>query len=477
MNSKYCTPINLLNSAAGLCLCLGSLLITTTLHSYGKDEKVSDSDAIQPSIAQDQEPDDLIIAPEEYEFEPVTEVHPAGKGVFVPELKDFLKNKDPFIRDSQIELLVRSAYFKQENEKEPLKESWALGGRLIYTSGYWKELLRIGLGYYTSNRLSGPDGQGGSKLLKPDQGNINVLGQAYVELKFDVHHIKAYRQGINTPFVNEYDSRIVPNLFEAYMVESAGWAPVNYIAGYITDMKTRDSSAFIPMSQVAKSSLSQERGLAMGGVSHNSEEMDISLWEYYAVDVFNTVYLEFDDELPLTEDLKAVFGVQFGDQRSVGEELVGDYDIQMVGVATGLKYEGFTAEFRFNYNTPASGFKFKSPFGRYLGYTKSIVENFNTPDTQIYGAWLSYDFGKIGAKGLKFKTNYTSAVRQATGSNAGPDLQEFDVTLDYKIKEGFFKGLWFRARGAWVSFDDTPGSYKEAINDYRFYINYEISLL
>ena len=47
--------------------------------------------------------------------------------------------------------------------------------------GWWiGDLIGIGGAYYTSQKIFGDPDQGGTLLLAPGQGPINVLGKAYV---------------------------------------------------------------------------------------------------------------------------------------------------------------------------------------------------------------------------------------------------------------------------------------------------------
>ena len=149
----------------------------------------------------------------------------------------------------------------------------------------------------------------------------------------------------------------------------------------------------------------------------------------------------------------------------------------MMGVMAGLAYEGLELDFRFNYNASGDGYGINHKWGRYPGFNKSIVEDFSTADSKIYGVWAMYDCGKIGLGGVSFHTSWVQAMRSESGQSAGPDTSEFDVTINYKPPHEILAGLFLQVRGAWVSFNDQPGAYTPAINDYRFTVNYEIPLL
>jgi|GEM_PF-5236306 len=51
-------------------------------------------------------------------------------------LKQKLKDTPPFIRDTDLNLQLRTFYFFQEDLDRSHKEAWAIGGWLEYTSGW-----------------------------------------------------------------------------------------------------------------------------------------------------------------------------------------------------------------------------------------------------------------------------------------------------------------------------------------------------
>ena len=50
--------------------------------------------------------------------------------------------------------------------------------------------------------------------------------------------------------------------------------------------------------------------------------MKLEVSEQYGVNTFNTAFAQVDYTEPLAQDLKLIFGVQFTDQRAVGDMLL-----------------------------------------------------------------------------------------------------------------------------------------------------------
>lgn len=439
------------------------------------------------------------------------DVHPVRDSLVgnnFPEVDNQLSQMDPFFRDTSLDLNLRTVFFRTENKGKPLASAWSLGGSLIYESGWFKDFFNIGAGYYTASGLYKPYGQDGTLLLKgsPDGGqhSINVLGQAYAQFKYDVYRLKVYRQALDTPFINEHFDRSTPQLFEAYMIgtknlvpDESGMGfkpdpkfPVNFTAGYVAEELNRGATTFVPMSSVATgNTTSLDRGVAMGGLQVSPfDNTSVSLWEYYGVDMFNTLYAEADTTFAFesVEGLDLKLAAQFADQRDVGESIVGNWSTQMIGLMAGASYQGLALSFRYNQNfggvgtNPAgatTSFGMASPWGRFPAFNKSTVSDYREADMSAYGIWASWDAGQTvkALDGLKFAVSYVIGTLEASSLKNFKEENELDFILKYKVPQ--IKGLAFEFRSSYVSFQDRPGTYTPAINDYRAYCTYSIPLL
>ena len=69
-----------------------------------------------------------------------------------------------------------------------------------------------------------PADKDGTLLLKPAQDPIAVFGEAWAKLRYGEHVLTGYRQLIDVGYVNPQDNRMVPNTFEAAMLDGkVGW--------------------------------------------------------------------------------------------------------------------------------------------------------------------------------------------------------------------------------------------------------------
>ena len=70
--------------------------------------------------------------------------------------------------------------------------------------------------------------------------------------------------------------------------------------------------------------------------------------------------------------------------------------------------------------------------------------------------------------------NYANGDTDDHDGNASPDQEELDFTIDFKPPDGVFRGLWLRARAAFV---DEKDSDAQDLIDYHLILNYELPLL
>ncbi len=391
-----------------------------------------------------------------------------------PTLKEKMDSLPPFWRDTNLFLNFRTYYFYRDKDGTSNNEAWALGGSINYESGWWRNRLQIGLVGYTSQKLYGPESRDGTLLLRTGQQSFSVLGQAYLDMRIiDGLNLRLYRQTFNNlPYVNRQDSRMVPNTFEAYSLIGLGLKNTDFIVSHVTRMKTRNSSSFEYMSEVAGYK-GTSKGLTMGGARYKfSQGNDVGAISQYSWDLWNTVYAEANTTWEPTAETDIRLSFQYTDQRSVGDELDGDFETYVFGGNVAASYQGAILNFAFSTTDSDSGIR--NPYGGYPGYLSLMVKDFDRADEDAWLVGFSYDFSSLGLDGLSLFTNYARGNTPESGKTASPDQEEFDLTVDYRFKRDFLKGVWLRMRGAYLDQDGPDGV---DVKDFRVIVNYELPVL
>ena len=380
-----------------------------------------------------------------------------------------------FISEGWIAVKPRSYYFLRELDKDTSdaldvfrkRETWALGGSIAAESGRLWETVSIGGEYFASLPAYAPDRWPGSGLLKPTQETISVLGQAYVRLAHERQVLTLYRQRYNLPYINDQDSRMVPNTFEGYSIDGR-WRHGRFIAGYVDKMKRRASDRFVPMSH-AMGVFDKDSGMMMLGIRYESEgRFWLGVIGSVVPDVMSTVYSELDSTWKAGEwDFR--FGAQITDQRSVGDDLLtGDkFNTQSVGIRAAASFRNAILTTAFTAN--GSGARIRSPFGGDPSFSSLMLSDFNLANQKTFKVGISYNAGRIGLIGLSGFINYAhgfGAENAATG-NSLADAEEFDLTLDFRPEQKQLRGGWLRLRTAVIN----PGTARRVI-DVRLIFNW-----
>lgn len=215
----------------------------------------------------------------------------------------------------------RTYYFYEDNDGD-LKD-WntvSMGGMLGYETAPFKK-LSIGAAFYTSQDL----GIGNTDELDPTtgrpsryaQGNYDVedisnreiyqLGELYLRFKTEKHHLQIGRMKQKNPFLNPEDGRMIPTLFQGIWYTNNSFKNWTLEAGVINAIFVRsstkwynpDNSFVYAQGRSVTGANASYRGntgsdfIAVGHVQGKlTEHLTISVWDYYADNIFNTVYSE-----------------------------------------------------------------------------------------------------------------------------------------------------------------------------------------
>jgi len=365
---------------------------------------------------------------------------------------------------------LRTYYWDSQSTSGAPSTAWALGGWAGVKTRWYGDALQLGIVGYTSQKLYGPADKGGSQLLGPGQDPINVLGQAYGSVRFAGQTFTGYRQLIQQPWVSPDDSRMIPNLFEGYLL-SGEVANVEYIGGYVTKFKSHDANAFEWMSAGAGSTGPQRGMILAGAALPLGEGGNVRIAEQYLIDTYNTAYVDGACPIAVGAGDRLRLRGQYAKQQSVGSAGLGPFDTWMYGL--GGIYEHGPAAVQLSFTQTARNHETQSPFGENPSFLNMMQVDFNDANER---AWLiggTLDFAATGAAGLKAAALYGSghgAVDSATGAPLG-SRNETDVILSYALgKSTPLAGLSFGIEASWLN---QAGAVAQG-RQLRVYANYEI---
>jgi hypothetical protein len=365
-------------------------------------------------------------------------------------------------------LQVRTYYFDQDSTSGARSVAWALGGWIGARTPWWGDVFQAAANFYTSQRLYGPAGEGGTKLLQADQSAINVLGEAFVALRFTGQTFTGWRQLIDRPFISPQDNRMVPNTFEAYTL-AGKVADVAYVGGYITKEKTRDTESFAWMSNVAGGT-GRQAGLAFAGATYEfGSGGRLRVDEQYGIDTFNTFYTDVEVPFALDERLRVTLGAQYYPQSAVGDRQVGDFSTWGCGLSAILGSGPLALQLYWT-RTGAGG-ETQNPFGSHPSYLNLMQVSFNSAGEKAWGVGGSVDFGEWGLPGLSADVIYAQGRDRVATSGPLPDRHETDASVYYAFVKGSpLAGLSAALRASWLAQDGAAQTGTQL----RAYVNYAV---
>src|SRR5262245_36854840 len=389
-----------------------------------------------------------------------------------PSIGTGMKDLPPFFRDTQLLLQLRTFYRNNEASQDTFQEAWAAGGWLAYKSGWLADFFSIGATGYLSLPVYAPEDRDGTGLLQPGQNTIAVVGEAWAKLRYWEQTLTGGRQRIDVDYLSPQDNRMVPNTFEALLLDGKlGW--LGYTAGYVFTMKPRQENVFLSMAEQAGAT-GADQGLALVGfVATPWKPLTIDLSTAFGVDTFNTAFVQAEYTQALAKDVALTVGAQYTDQRSVGSELLGSFKTWNVGTHAKLSFWGASVDVAFHQNGEDADIR--SPYGTWPGYLSLETKDFDRAGETGFGVRVGYDFSRLGVNGLTAFFWYaqgTGADDTSTGGPA-PNRREYDFDVIYTLPRGPLRGLQFRVRTALVEQQGTPG----LLPDIRLILNLPLWLL
>ena len=274
----------------------------------------------------------------------------------------FKSVENPFIRDIDFTLAPR-LYFRSLQNSTGVNSTFAGGGFLGMTTGWLADTLQLGVvGYTTILLASNQTGRDRTGLVGADGNGFAVLGQAWGKLKFGPVLGTFYRQELELPFIHGDDSRIIPNTFEAYQVEITPLDYLRFNLGYVTRIKRRNSSEFVPMSEAAGAPQVNRGTAFFGFVLGHEDRTYLEAINETTFDLFNGLYAQTGHTWHLTPELELRGDLQFADQRSVGSNQIGVFATQFFGAQLATSYGG--AVLTLAYNRTGKSAAFSIPIAR-----------------------------------------------------------------------------------------------------------------
>ena len=367
-----------------------------------------------------------------------------------------------------------------------------------------------GIGLYSDNDFGWNDSDVSkvhTSILGDNGDGYSFVGEAYVKYQNGNTTFKAGRQKLNTPLAAADDARMIPNLFEAYVLTNKDLPDTTLVAAHVTKIapgtffnQYRSSSAagqalaltagyganadasigkFQDMGWYAIGK--ETNGVTAGAVIYKGiKNVTLQAWDYYAHDILNALYLQADFKWNclISDKIKPFAALQYINEKDIGDKLAGEVDSDYFGAKIGAKYNNFTFYTAFsttdsNTNAAVNGGVI-TPWGGMPAFTQGMVTRHqffaDTDAWKVAGSYKWSDFG-INLKTALYYTSFDVGKDNAYSPNHS--WRATEAGFDFIYYPQNIKNLQLRFRGNFPrSFYEKASGEDLGWNEYRFIINY-----
>jgi len=320
-----------------------------------------------------------------------------------------------------------------------------------------------------------------------------IIEEGYLSYEDKANKALVGREEITTPMIDADDWYMLANSFElAYYINSS-LEDISISLGYFRRMagvwdsgSGLDKTEFHSMSEVSYISDADkkaigDKGIYYGAVEYNDDENhQLQVWNYYAEDMYNTLFIQYD----FTDKLGSFnydVGAQFINFKEVGY-LAGD-----TATTEDIDYSLYSVRFDgdfsngINFATGISKYTDGSgqgttlgAFGGYPYFANGMIFHFfeagSLQNAASYKAQLGYSFSKLGVDDLWIGYRYTYFDLDPTYSqNASGDPQNAMRLNGVRLSYGAATGSYFTGTYEHVDLDNEPNTFSlRLIGGYKF---------
>lgn len=358
---------------------------------------------------------------------------------------------------------LRSHYNERDYETRADAPAYAVGGGLRVETGPlgW---VRLGAGFYTVQDL-GMNDEDPARVDGRMGDDLEVVGEAYLNLAAAGTSITLGRQKLVTPFANPIDVFIVPFTFEALSIRNTSIPGLTLELDYVDEIKSAGSDEFVDVGMWSANrygiAATETDGTLMLGAVYKEEGVALHAWWYDFADLFTSRYLQADYSFLPMGPVEPFVSAQLISQRETGEALLDTVDSTLYGLQAGVNVD--RSRFTLGYtriDENAGTFRngaFLAPYNFSTSplYTNSMLQNMENVDAgAAVKLTFSYAFTSIDLKISHADLDFESVA----------DLGATDFDVIYKMDQA----LSLRYRVEIVTSDSEAAEQ----GDHRFQVQY-----
>jgi hypothetical protein len=253
-----------------------------------------------------------------------------------------------------------------------------------------------------------------------------IVGEAVLSLSYGQFDAHLGRQKFDSPHMDADDLRMIPNLFEAYLLDyhftdelSAGAGFVREAAGWENGA---NASQFVSIGEALGG---DDRGAWVSWLNYQQENIAGDAWFYYIPEHLTIFYTEVIFSDHLSDDLSYSFGLQYDWGKDSGKAKLGRVDAHTIGVMAAVEWTGFTFTAAYNKNFGDTGALASIGGGPFFTSVEELtLDAVNGENSQSFLLSLEYIINNnltLGAAGGKFSASNKKTFNQ----------EELNVFINY----------------------------------------------
>lgn len=396
-----------------------------------------------------------------------------------------------------------------------------IGGYLKYETGSWNG-ISLGAAAYATIGFNLPDGgtrqtnrEIDGTLLSDNKDNDIYLGEAYLQYKNGNTTFKGGRQKLDTPMAGSDDARMLPSLFEAYVLTNSDIKDTTLVAAHVTKFAAGTfANAYNFTSGTSGQTLALTSGYSgvanatnyvgqfedmgkyaigenTGGVSvaaaiySGIPGLKLQLWDYYAHDILNAVYAEANYGFSMGNGVAPYVAAQYIKEDDVGSNnVISEVNSDFIAAKVGVKVANFDVYGAVSHNSKDSSAAVNggtiTPWGGMPAYTQGMVTRHQfMAGTDAWKAAASYDWKNFGIN-LNTSVYYTVFdMDKLNGYSANNAWTAKEKGFDIIFVPESIKKLQLRLRANYADdfyerHVDSDATKNGAVSwdEYRFIANY-----
>lgn len=404
---------------------------------------------------------------------------------------------------------IRAFYIDRDYAPGANRDGLSLGGYLKYETGSFAG-FSAAAAFYTTNKLdkkSDVAAENDTTLFGPNGNNETYLGEAYLQYKNSNTSFKAGRQRLDTPLAGSDDARMLPSLFEAYVLSNTDLKDTTLIAAHVTKFAAgtfaNAYNSTTPGSVLALTSgysgvanatdyVGKFTDMGTYAIGENTNGVSVAaaiysgtpglklqVWDYYARNILNAVYAEANYGWSYSSGIAPYVAAQWINERDVGNNaIITKVKSDFIAAKVGLKVSNVDVYAALSHNSKDASSAINggtiTPWGGMSAYTQGMVTRHQfmagTDTWKVAGNYNWKDMGINLNTGVYYASFDLDALNGYVANHAWTATEAgFDIIHTPQS----VKNLQLRFRGNFPrNFKETATGAGTGWDEYRFIANY-----